>query len=304
MTDVFNGPQGSPMIASRRIELALLSIFAMSLLSIVPAGLTEAASGNPPASKQELFEAVDRWDRQQTLDVLHRGADVNARDDEGYAALHRACAAGNLSIVEILLDAGADVNARTAAGETPLHVAASKEIALRLVAKGADVNARDSELGMTPLFNADTAISDFLIARGADVNARSANGMTPLIWACYGGGAEKVRLLLKRGAGVNAGAGSTKTALHVAANWGHVEVTAVLLEAGADPNARDGLGWTPLHWAALEGGPEVSEMLIKNGADLTARTAKAWSIIPAGSTPLDVATRAGSGTSFRSLSPR
>jgi ankyrin repeat protein len=261
------------MNRSHGLNLALLSLFVMAVLPAVPTGFLEASPGNPADSKQVLFDAVERGDRQQTLNALRKGVDVNARDDEGYTALHRACAAGNLPIVTILLEAGADIH------------------------------ARENESGMTPLFNADAGTSEYLIAGGADVNARTPKGMTPLIWAVYWKSIDKVTLLLKRGADVNAGAGSTKTALHIAANWGHVAIAALLLEAGADPNALDGIGWTPLHWAALEGGPEAAELLIRNGACLNARTAVAWSIIPAGSTPLDVARRAGSAEMFRILSP-
>ncbi len=281
------------MASGGRLGMMLFSVFAMTLLAAVPACAADVSAGNRASSTQALFDAVDRSDRQRTFDLLRGGADANAVDGDGYTALHRASASGSAAIAAILLDAGADVSTRAAAGETPLHVAASKEVASMLLARGADVNARESESGMTPLFNADSPVAETLIAGGADVNVRSAGGMTPLVWACYGGGAEKVRLLLKRGADVNAGAGVTKTALHVAANWGHAEAAALLLGAGADPNARDGLGWTPLHWAALEGGPEVWELLIQHGADPMARTEKAWSIIPSGSTPLDIAKRSG-----------
>lgn len=291
------------MTRSHRLQLVLIFISAMTLLSVVPAVTLGASPGDGAASSKELFEAVDRGDRQQTLAALRRGADVNAGDTGGYTALHRACAAGNLSIVTLLLEAGAGVDARTATGETPLHRAASREVAEQLVQKGADIHARENESGMTPLFNADAGTSAYLLARGADVNAITPKGMTPLIWAAYWKSIDKVSVLLKRGADVNAGAGSTKTALHVAANWGHVAIASLLLEAGADPNARDGSGWTPLHWAALEGGTDVVELLIRNGADVKARTAVAWSIIPAGSTPLDVAKRAGSETMFPVLSP-
>ena len=68
-------------------------------------------------------------------------------------SIHQAANDGNIEAVKKHLAAGADVNAKEDNGFTPLHEAANqghKEIAELLIAKGANVNAKD-EKGYTPL---------------------------------------------------------------------------------------------------------------------------------------------------------
>jgi ankyrin repeat protein len=66
--------------------------------------------------------------------------------------LHRAAAAGDLAKVQMLIARGANVNARDDDGQTPLHLAARnghKETVEVLVRCGAQVNNEDKQ-GQTP----------------------------------------------------------------------------------------------------------------------------------------------------------
>jgi ankyrin repeat protein len=151
-------------------------------------------------------------DAEAELAVAH-GADVNARDNDGWTHLHWAASAasdtGTRKRVEFLLAHGADVNARDNAGSTPLHDAAdwgNKEVAELLLAHGADVNARDHN-GYTPLLEAAYSelsgqkelVAKLLLAHGADVNATANNGWTPLRWAEYRKNEAIVDLLRQHG---------------------------------------------------------------------------------------------------------
>ena len=51
--------------------------------------------------------------------LLARGAQVNARSNDGATALHYAASGGDADVVRILLQAGADPNAKTADGASP-----------------------------------------------------------------------------------------------------------------------------------------------------------------------------------------
>ena len=64
---------------------------------------------------------------------------------------------GDLKQVEALIARGADVNARDNQGDTPLDKAANKDVAGLLIAHGADVNAKN-EFGFTALTEANFAV--------------------------------------------------------------------------------------------------------------------------------------------------
>ena len=78
------------------------------------------------------------------------------------APLHYAVVGGHKEVAELLISKGADVNAKDKDGWTPLHEATMgghKEVAELLIVKGADVNAKD-EGGNTPLDGAEEVSED------------------------------------------------------------------------------------------------------------------------------------------------
>ena len=106
-----------------------------------------------------------------------------------FISMWKATRDGNIEAVRQHLDAGADVNAKDEDGWTPLHWAAwegHRQITELLIVSDADVNAKD-EIGMTPLHWAavlgrKNEIVELLITNGADVNAKNDVGQTPLDW--------------------------------------------------------------------------------------------------------------------------
>ena len=96
-----------------------------------------------------VSDGNDYWDRKRHADrgqVIHMlaraGADLDAQDDEGDTALHRAYYE---NVAKALIEEGADVNTRNNDGNTPLMENFSVGVAQLLVAAGADVHLKNHE---------------------------------------------------------------------------------------------------------------------------------------------------------------
>ncbi len=122
---------------------------------------------------------------KRVLNLINKGANVNARDQFRETPLHYAVLNNHSEIVKVLLEHNADANARNWLEETPLHLAAEKgfiKIVRLLLSYAADVNARDTS-GETPLHKAARSghfnVVKELVSYGADVNAKNNNDLTP-----------------------------------------------------------------------------------------------------------------------------
>lgn len=137
------------------------------------------------SSSEDVYTLVDGNKVEQLLEILDGDADeIDLLNEDGETLLFRACANGNATIVQALLDRGADLSI-TCDDITVLHVASAahspKSVQL-LLEHGADVNAATLD-GATPLHCAlqygDFIAAKLLIESGADVEARTSAGLTP-----------------------------------------------------------------------------------------------------------------------------
>lgn len=150
------------------------------------------------ALDQQMVEAAFVCDLLRVRTLLARGADANARDEEGRTPLFSAVLGGSVALLGLLLESKADVNARDETGATALHIAAEEvlfEAATLLVARGADVNAQDED-GNTPLSRAVRSargrydVVRLLIEGGAKDDIPNNAGETPRALAERLGGDE------------------------------------------------------------------------------------------------------------------
>lgn len=136
---------------------------------------------------ESFLAAVASQKPEEITAMLEKGADPNARDEQGQTALVIYLTQAkypNPETVDAFLRAGADANALTAQG-APLLAAAcaiSPKITQTVLSHGAKVDSV-AENGMTPLmFCAMSANSpetiQLLLQAGADPNYRAPNGWT------------------------------------------------------------------------------------------------------------------------------
>ena len=235
----------------------------------------------------------------EVKELLARGADPNAKNDSGVAALIPAT--DNLESTRMLVEAGAEVNARTEAGDTALIVAAQRAGGARVVEylldKGANLKTATND-GATALHRAaecgDVDVLKLLVDKGADVDAQRKNpfgGQSPLASAVVFGHGAAVRYLLSKGAKANIGDAGLSRAVF----QGNVEIVKALLEAGVEVKNRGNQafpgfgGFEPILALACfsyNADPQIVRMLLDRGADPTAKSQQ-------GQTPLELARERG-----------
>ena len=221
----------------------------VDVLLIAGAEVEASVDGKTP-----LMVSAEIGDWETAGVLLHRGASMTAKDNNGQTALHHAAREGHSPVVGLLIDRGADKEAADNKRQTALHLAA---------VKGQESNAR------------------LLLDQGAEKEALDAESQTALHLAASSGSDSVVALLLDRGAHTNVEDGYGWQALHTAAWNGHEGTVKMLVETlGADMEARDRCGWTALHVAAVCGRSSMIETIVKNlGADKDAKDIAGWTAL-------------------------
>ena len=132
-----------------------------------PPGGGRVSGGGARPAPDALHRAADAGDIEGLQEALEAGADVNARDGQGWTALMHAVARGYPLVVEPLLEADADPDVRAPDGATALFMAAvdgHTEIIVGLMAAEADVSIR-GPMGRTAVDVARVRYGDAETAR-------------------------------------------------------------------------------------------------------------------------------------------
>ena len=251
------------------------------------------------AAQEEKDSALRAWAADGNVSKirgwLKKGANPNAKENDGWTALMIAAQEGHPEAAQMLLTAGANPNATQKDGATALMIAAKRshaEVVKMLLAAGANPDTAYED-GLTALMGATgrghSEVVKMLLAAGANPNATKDNGWTALMGPAQEGYLKIAKALLDAGANPNAAidngipallanalfadkkSPNGQTPLMFAAGRGHSEVVKMLLAAGANPNAAKDNGWTALMGAAFYGYPEVVKMLLAAGAKANTR---------------------------------
>jgi len=126
-----------------------------------------------PTDLSLLRETLEKCDEAVCKQLLAKGANVNARDEEGCTPLIWAVLAKNREVVDVLLAHGADVNCKNNQGETAIYWAA---------------------------MSGDMGITNLLLEKGASVNEKDHFGISPLRSAILCNDQEMIKLLRRHGA--------------------------------------------------------------------------------------------------------
>jgi ankyrin repeat protein len=166
--------------------------------------------------------------------LLHKGADVEAKNEFGETSLLLAAKGGHDAIVKLLLNKGAKVKVVDREGRRSLSLAAEQ---------------------------GHEATVELLLHNGANIETKEQNGYTALSLAAEGGHTAVVKLLLGRAANIEGKDKFGWTPLSLAASKGHEATVELLLDYGANVEAMSKYYQTPLSIAASEGHEAVVKLL-------------------------------------------
>ncbi|KAK9759062.1 Mind bomb SH3 repeat domain [Popillia japonica] len=245
------------------------------LEDLVP-NMVDARSGG----KTPLQVAAHQGHVAIVRELLSKGADVNASDNDGDTCLHYAAFGNQPEVVDLLIGAGASLNTSNRSGCTALHIAAhkhpSRSVQILLTA-GADPNCRDA-YGDTALHDAigkdNYQVIDLLCsASGTDFTLRNKRGFNVLHHAALKGKDSATKKLLSKARQlVDVKKDDGFSALHLAALNGHKDVVDTLVRIGqADIDLRNNRNQSALLLAVSQGHCGVIELLVKLKANINAK---------------------------------
>ena len=259
--------------------------------------------------QRELIDAIIRGDRDRAIEAVAQGAHVNfADEDDKRLPIHYAAAAGDIAILNWLVQLGCRIEEIDGAGRLPIHHAASTGQlgALRwLIERGADKDATTGDgshpvhyaarrghinileyyasagnasfldfTGRHPVHYAARRghihVLEFLYQQNVNMNLDDYGGEGPLHYAAFGGHVDVMDWLVKHGADYNALDEADNSLLHFGAEGGHVPVLAWLVERGVPLSVCDRSGRQALHRAASCGRIGALTWLILHGCDIRA----------------------------------
>ena len=275
------------LLACKEIDLSLSHRFGMNAilwachdghLDIVKLLLEDGRSSIDSIDEEKwtpLHHAIMRNNVDIALYLISKGANVNAKQNEGMTPLHYSATMGFVDCIKALSSApGIDMNSRDEGGLTPLlwavqtnHVEAVEAL---LEDDRVDPSLCDNDGANVLHWAAQSDLTITNLVKGkVDVNSRDSNGMTPLIIAATTKSEEFASdICAIPETDVNAADSNGMTTLHYAArNDDDMMINIIAGTGRADINKLNNSGITPLHIAASNGNENaVMAILMVPGA--------------------------------------
>ena len=217
--------------------------------------------------------------------LLDHGADVNAVNLQGRAALHFAAVTRHTSLTQLLLARGADVTLRDRDRDAPLTIASlhgDEEIARILLEhdlhRQMQCDIPNAAMQIAALEGRVSLLRELLV-RTSEQAPSDWGGINLLHLSACGGQLHCLQYLESIYHDLETLDKQERTSLHFAAasEWQRSgAVIKYLLDRGLDPRQRDVDGWTPLLWAAKAGITKNIQLLLDAGAGSFYRGDQEW----------------------------
>ncbi|QRM15421.1 ankyrin repeat protein [Mudlarkpox virus] len=233
--------------------------------------------------------------------LLERGANIEAKDDNGYTVLFNAAKKGKTHLVKFLLEHGADIKSSTN-NTLMMYAVTSRKISTVKCIINHDIELLNADSIIPALCNSDTKMLRFLIESGVDINQRNSYRKTALHYAIEkNNDANLIKILLDNNADINSTDDRGQTPLHIATNTYYISIdypcipsknnkclycnsdniyneyetmfniSKILIERGANVNITNKSKTTPLHNACKSTFMiKIVKLLIDNGANINA----------------------------------
>jgi ankyrin repeat protein/ubiquitin-protein ligase len=242
----------------------------------LPPGRFEGFSSTYPATPSALWMAAYCGLDGICLALLEENHFVDEEiQPDGSTALCAAATAGNISTVELLMDASANIQKQS--NRSPLIEASKQshvEIVHFLLTRGASPTqaGRDGRTALHAAVVGDfEAVVALLITQEPDISAYSQNTKwTPQHSAASVGAIKSLMLLLKSSMiSLDPQTFDGETPLHLAVEHQRFETVQILLEAGADLLCQNRFGHIALHIAATKNAADICRLLLRRNQKIT-----------------------------------
>jgi ankyrin repeat protein len=245
----------------------------------------------PVGGMTALLFAARQNDMKSASELIAAGADIKETAQDGTSPILVAVMNGHYGLAKFLLEKGADPNAADGKGRAALYAAVDMRNLEWSTRPAPPERDKVTELDLIEALldhgaNPNLRLTKKIPLRGQpSFDGRWANmiGATPLWRAAQSDDVTVMRLLKEHGADPLLSSTDHTTPLMVAAGVGWSdgqshgsqtdapEALKLCLEWGLDVNAKNDVGYTALHGAAFRGANEVVKLLVEKGARMDAK---------------------------------